>query len=129
MNAEKLAKTLTEIGSDLERINDPLEPLKVASALKSEILKYEYRKAHNPKEIGPLDYTVMAALMLQIPTEPKAKADLYPSGQYDCPSCGCAVTEVHGRKNGAFGEIPYIVQLNRCYNCGQVIAWEEDDEE
>ena len=71
MNAKRLAKTLIEIDSDMHRINDPLEPLKVASALKSEILKYEYRKEHDPKSISPLDYTIMAALMAQLPKEEK----------------------------------------------------------
>ena len=67
MDVKKLAKTLTKIESDLSRINDPLEPLKVASALRSEILKYEYHKEHDPKAISPLDYTIMAALMAQLP--------------------------------------------------------------
>lgn len=67
MDVKKLAKTLTKIESDLSRINDPLEPLKVASALRSEILKYEYRKEHDPKAISPLDYTIMVALIAQLP--------------------------------------------------------------
>lgn len=67
MNAERLAQRLTEIESDISRINDPLEPLKVASALRSEILKFEYRKEHDPKAISPLDYTIIAALIAQIP--------------------------------------------------------------
>ena len=67
MNAERLAQRLTEIESDISRMNDPLEPLKVASALRSEILKFEYRKEHDPKSISPLDYTIIAALIAQIP--------------------------------------------------------------
>lgn len=67
MDAERLAQRLTEIESDISRINDPLEPLKVASALRSEILKFEYRKEHDPKAISPLDYTIIAALIAQIP--------------------------------------------------------------
>lgn len=46
----------------LDDIDNPLEPLKLTSALQSEIFKYEYRKANRPKDINPLDYTVMYAL-------------------------------------------------------------------
>ena len=46
----------------LDDINNPLEPLKLANALRSEIFKYEYRKEHKPQDINPLDYTVMYAL-------------------------------------------------------------------
>ena len=46
----------------LNDINNPLEPLKLANALRSEIFKYEYRKEHKPQDINPIDYTVMYAL-------------------------------------------------------------------
>ena len=46
----------------LDDIGDPLEPLKLSSALESEIIKYNYRKENKPKEINMLDYTVMYAL-------------------------------------------------------------------
>lgn len=46
----------------LNDINNPLEPLKLQSALESEIFKYNYRKERKPSEINILDYTVMAAL-------------------------------------------------------------------
>lgn len=46
----------------LDDINNPLEPLKLQSALESEIFKYNYRKEHKPKDISPLDYTIMYAL-------------------------------------------------------------------
>lgn len=46
----------------LNDINNPLEPLKLANALRSEIFKYEYRNEHKPQDINPLDYTVMYAL-------------------------------------------------------------------
>ena len=46
----------------LDDINNPLEPLKLSSALQSEIRKYEYRKEHKPQDISPLDYTIMYAL-------------------------------------------------------------------
>ena len=46
----------------LDDISNPLEPLKLKSALESEIFKYNYRKEHRPKDISPLDYTIMYAL-------------------------------------------------------------------
>ena len=46
----------------LDDINNPLEPLKISSALKSELLKLQFRKAEKPESISPLDYTVIAAL-------------------------------------------------------------------
>lgn len=44
-------------------MGNPLEPIKITSALNSEIMKLEYRKEHRPKDISILDYTVIAALM------------------------------------------------------------------
>ncbi len=55
----------------LDDIGNPLEPLKLSSALESEIIKYNYRKENKPKEINMLDYTVMYAL--EILFERKAK--------------------------------------------------------
>lgn len=46
----------------LDNMSDPLEPLKISSALKSEMLKLQFRKAEKPEDINPLDYTVIAAL-------------------------------------------------------------------
>ena len=46
----------------LDDIGNPLEPLKLQSALESEIFKYTYRKEHKPQDINILDYTIMAAL-------------------------------------------------------------------
>ena len=46
----------------LDDINNPLEPLRLSSALQSEIRKYEYRKEYKPQDISPLDYTIMYAL-------------------------------------------------------------------
>lgn len=46
----------------LDNMSDPLEPLKISSALKSEMLKLQFRKAEKPGDISPLDYTVIAAL-------------------------------------------------------------------
>lgn len=46
----------------LDNIKDPLEPLKISSALKSELLKLQLRKAKKPEDISVLDYTVIAAL-------------------------------------------------------------------
>ena len=46
----------------LDDIGNLLEPIKLQSALESEIFKYNYRKEHKPQDINILDYTVMAAL-------------------------------------------------------------------
>ena len=46
----------------LDDIENPLEPLKLQSALESEIFKFNYRKEHKPQDINILDYTVMYAL-------------------------------------------------------------------
>lgn len=46
----------------LDNMSDPLEPLKISSALKSELLKLQFRKAEKPESISPLDYTIIAAL-------------------------------------------------------------------
>ena len=43
-------------------IDNPLEPLKLQSALQSEIFKFNYRKEYRPQDINILDYTVMYAL-------------------------------------------------------------------
>ena len=60
-------KTLKEYKEKMEMqyLNDmdnPLEPIKLSSALQSEILKYNYRKEHKPQDINILDYTIMYAL-------------------------------------------------------------------
>lgn len=46
----------------LNDMGNPLEPLKLSSALDAEIFKMEYRKEHKPKDITMLDYTIIAAL-------------------------------------------------------------------
>ena len=45
----------------LDDISNPLEPLKLTSALESEIFKYNYRKKHKPEDINMLDFTVIYA--------------------------------------------------------------------
>lgn len=46
----------------IDDVNNPLEPLKLKSALDSEIFKYNYRKKHKPKDISILDITIIYAL-------------------------------------------------------------------
>ena len=48
----------------LDDIENPLEPIKLSSALESEIFKYEYRKEYAPQRITPLDYTIIYALKI-----------------------------------------------------------------
>ena len=101
-----------KINQDLKDINNPLEPLKVASALNSEIMKFNFRKGNKPGDISPLDYTIMVALSRQIPAVPVRKREpkiRYTDG-YTCPSCG-------GGFSGT-GIADY------CYHCGQRLKWE-----
>lgn len=46
----------------LDDTGNPLEPLKLKSALDSELFKLAYRKENKPEEINILDYTVIYAL-------------------------------------------------------------------
>lgn len=46
----------------LDDMDNPLEPIKLKSALDSELFKLNFRKENNPKEINILDYTVIYAL-------------------------------------------------------------------
>ena len=46
----------------LDDMENPLEPLKISSALKSEIMKLEFRKQRKPERISIFDYTIIAAL-------------------------------------------------------------------
>jgi len=46
-------------------MSNPLEPLKVESALRSEIMKMNFR-IENKKEISVLDYTIMAVLAKEL---------------------------------------------------------------
>ena len=57
----------------LDDIDNPLEPLKLQSALQSEIFKFNYRKEHKPQDINILDYTVMYALKHCLEEQLKAK--------------------------------------------------------
>ena len=59
----------------LDDIDNPLEPLKLQSALQSEIFKYNYRKEHKPQDINVLDYTVMYALKHCLEEQLKAGGD------------------------------------------------------
>ncbi len=56
----------------LDDIDNPLEPLKLQSALQSEIFKFNYRKEHKPQDINILDYTVMSALKYCLEEQLKA---------------------------------------------------------
>lgn len=50
----------------LDDMNNPLEPIKVESALQSEIIKLNYRKEHNPTSVSELDYTIIAVLAKEL---------------------------------------------------------------
>ena len=57
----------------LDDIDNPLEPLKLQSALQSEIFKFNYRKEHKPQDINIIDYTIMYALKHCLAEQLKAK--------------------------------------------------------
>ena len=84
--SEQLAEWLEELKSlreykermemqYLDDIDNPLEPLKLQSALQSEIFKFNYRKEHKPQDINILDYTVMYALKHCLEEQLKAGAE------------------------------------------------------
>ena len=56
-------------------MENPLEPIKIYSALKSEILKLELRIKNRPKDISILDYTVIAALQKVLKNNLEAMED------------------------------------------------------
>jgi hypothetical protein len=57
--AKREGRIIPELPQDMENL---LEPLKLQSALSSEMRKLEFRKANRPKDISILDYTIIAAL-------------------------------------------------------------------
>lgn len=59
----------------LDDIDNPLEPLKLHSALESELFKYNYRKEHKPEAITVIDYTIMYALKYCLEEQLKAGAN------------------------------------------------------
>ena len=63
-----------EVNTYLDDIDNPLEPLKLQSALQSEIFKFNYRKEHKPQDINILDYTIMYALKHCLAEQLKAGA-------------------------------------------------------
>ena len=46
----------------LDDIDNPLEPIKIESALRSEMMKLEFRRDKKPEDVSILDYTIIAAL-------------------------------------------------------------------
>lgn len=44
------------------KMSDYLEPMKIGYALKSELMKLELRQKTRPKDISPLDYTIIFCL-------------------------------------------------------------------
>lgn len=90
---------------DKDDINNPLEQLKVEQALRSEMMKLEYRKKNNPSEINVLDYTIIEALNKQIPKK------LIEQDDYSiCPVCGACLSGLWG---GSY-----------CLDCGQKLDLE-----
>ena len=61
----------------------------------------------------------------EIPKKP-VPLNIYPHGQYKCPSCGNGVTYKYGRPVGRFGNITEVRRVPRCEGCGQRIDWREE---
>lgn len=59
VQAKQEGRLLPELPQDMDNL---LEPLKLQSALNSEMRKLEFRKANRPKDVSILDYTIIAAL-------------------------------------------------------------------
>lgn len=107
---DEMLKTLEEPMQDIARMNDPLEPIKVASAYKSECMKLEFRKKNMPDKVSVLDYTIMAALLKQIATSVMEKNDIQV-----CPTCGKEF-------------LPFDVRTDFCDKCGQKLYWKEKED-
>lgn len=121
-NKRKRSEVLTEGMLDaienplqeLDNMADPLEPIKVVSAMESEAMKMEMRKEKAPGSISILDYTIYAALWKRIPYE-LGKDE---QGEFVCPTCGTWIYS---------GEEP--IEKRRklyqpyCQNCGQRLSY------
>ena len=112
---EDQIKMLEEPLQDLKNLADPLEPLKVVSALKSQCMVLDFRKKNKPKDISPLDHSIIAALWKQVPRKVKDRSKIKnEAGVYIgfCPEC----------ETGNSSESAY------CYKCGQRLYWVTDEE-
>lgn len=89
-------------------IKEPLEPIKVTSALNSQIMTLEYRLKNKPQDVSMLDYTIIEALKKQIPRKTTGFFNI-------CPVCG-----EQNRRN--FNNISF------CQYCGQKLDWSEVDD-
>lgn len=113
-------QNLKRINQDIKDLKNPLEHLKVASALNSELFKLDYRITNKPNDISPLDYTIIMALDRQIPKEctdiqePVVKWGI-------CPTCKGLPMQL-GRPQRIFAS------QNYCQNCGQRILWKGEEE-
>ena len=121
-NQRKRSEVLTERMLDavenplqeLDNMADPLEPIKVVSAMKSEAMKMEMRKEKAPESISILDYTIYAALWKRIPYE----LGIDEQGEFVCPTCGTWIYS---------GEEPIEKRKKLyqpyCQNCGQRLSY------
>lgn len=96
----------------MNEINDILEPLKVESALDSELRKLEFRRQYKPQDISILDYTIIECIKKQVPNLVKEVVKIindYDSVSYICSSCNWNVSL--GNKF--------------CSHCGQKLNWKQ----
>lgn len=113
---ESMIETIENPKQTLDNMDDPLEPIKVVSAMKSQSMVLEYRQKHEPDKVNILDYTVIAALWKQIPHKVEiTKYMTYPERVAfgNCPVCNKEVNQT----------------MQFCDSCGQALAWAHDEEE
>ena len=112
---ESMIETIENPKQTLDNMGDPLEQIKVVSAMKSQSMVLEYRQKHEPDKVNILDYTVIAALWKQIPRKVEITEHMtYPERVAfgNCPVCNKEVNQTK--------------QVCDC--CGQALAWDKNDE-
>lgn len=113
---ESMIETIENPKQTLDNMDDPLEPIKVVSAMKSQSMVLTYRQEHEPDKVNILDYTVIAALWKQIPHKVEVtKWMTYPERVSfgDCPGCGKEVDR----------------SMRYCDRCGQALMWQQEGED
>lgn len=62
VEADRGGQVLIIPNPENSKMSDYLEPMKIGYALKSELMKLELRQKTRPKDISPLDYTIIFCL-------------------------------------------------------------------
>lgn len=109
---EAMLKAVEDPLQELDNMDDPLEPIKVVSAIKSEGMKLEIRKERRPEDISELDYTIIAALWKRVPAV--LEKDDAPESNYICKECGNKLYP--GEADTEYRKSHYV---GYCRDCGQ----------